>query len=260
MSFNVDDKLDQILNNKRSGSAELLRSLMIYFYEEIEEIDFTKDLFALLRSRFSNFHTIIHFLGKLEKISAEKSEIKKFLTKQLKLKDKQISKIGFETEKLLSNNPKIISISNSSTLTKLFEFHSEKKMRFFICESRPKFEGRIFAAELSKLKFQVKLITEAQMAEHVKQCNFAVIGADQILSNGSIVNKAGSYQLAILCKYFRKPFYVISDKTKKTRKNTFRKDVQEKNEILPKKLKNIEVENYYFEVVPADLITEIITD
>ena len=225
-----------------------------------DDIKYSKELFAELKNSFSNFHTIIHFLNQLEKYQNRRKELKKFLEIKLDSQNRIIENIFKNSEKILQHNQKIISISNSSTLIKLFEYHQDKSLSFYICESRPQFEGRIFASELTTMKFEVKLITEAQMAEHVKISDFAIISADQILADGSAVNKVGSQQLAIICKYFKKPFYVISDQTKKTRRKTYKKDIREKAEILPKKLKNIDAENYYFETIPKELITEIITD
>eukprot|EP00944_MAST-04C_sp_MAST-4C-sp1_P015146 g15146.t1 len=56
-----------------------------------------------------------------------------------------------------------------------------------------------------------KIILDSAIAftmEHVDMC---LVGADGVIENGGIVNKIGTYQLAIVAKSFRKPLYVASE-------------------------------------------------
>ena len=36
------------------------------------------------------------------------------------------------------------------------------------------------------------------------------VGADRIVANGDTANKIGTYQIAVLCKYHKIPFYVAA--------------------------------------------------
>ena len=40
-----------------------------------------------------------------------------------------------------------------------------------------------------------------------------IVGADRVVSNGDTANKIGTYQLAIVAKYHRIPFYVVAPST-----------------------------------------------
>ncbi len=260
MSFKVDSKLQSIINDKKSGSRELLNSLVKYFYYNVESLDINPELLEFLKERFNNFTTITNFLSHLESICDDKTRLQNFLKKKLSSDKKVIENIFKDSLPYLSDKKKIITLSNSSTLRNLFSYYSDYNLKFFVCESRPKFEGRTFARNLSSYGFEVKIITDAMMAEHVKLSDAAVIGADQILADGSVVNKVGSLQLAIICKHFGKPLFVIADKTKKTRKKSFIKDNQPAKEIISNISELIEVENYYFERINNNLITRVITD
>ena len=43
-----------------------------------------------------------------------------------------------------------------------------------------------------------------------EQIDCVIIGADRIASNGDVVNKVGSYSLAVNCAYHKIPFYVAA--------------------------------------------------
>jgi methylthioribose-1-phosphate isomerase len=50
------------------------------------------------------------------------------------------------------------------------------------------------------------------MAAHVMslgKISKVIVGADNLAFNGDIANKIGTYQLALLAKYFKIPFYVL---------------------------------------------------
>lgn len=66
-------------------------------------------------------------------------------------------------------------------------------------------EGKLFSEELKRNKIKNQLITEASTGKIIIQIDAVILGADQVLKNGSIVNKTGSRILAILAKYERIP-------------------------------------------------------
>ena len=51
----------------------------------------------------------------------------------------------------------------------------------------------------------------AAIREHKIDC--IVVGADRIAANGDTANKIGTFQLAILAKHFKIPFYVAAPMT-----------------------------------------------
>jgi methylthioribose-1-phosphate isomerase len=87
-----------------------------------------------------------------------------------------------------------------------------------------------------------------------------IVGADIILENGNVVNKTGSRNAAIICRHFHKPFIVLATKDKFVNKKFYKSNQENPGEILSKRNKNIEVNNYYFEEIEKALVTRIITD
>ncbi len=161
----------------------------------------------------------------------------------------------------LKNKRSILTISNSKTVFEILrKLRTENCKLLTVSESRPKLEGRILAKKLNKEKISVALITEAMSASYVRKCDCVIIGADTVLRNRSVVNKVGSFQLALLCNYFQKPFYVITEKSKFSLKNEFKQIGESTEEIWKDAPKGVAIKNIYFEKIPASLISKIITD
>jgi methylthioribose-1-phosphate isomerase len=89
-----------------------------------------------------------------------------------------------------------------------------------------------------------------------------VVGADNLAKNGDIANKIGTYQIALLAKEFKIPFYVIcppesSAKSGKDIKIEIRPD-KELFKIGSKTIAPSGLKGYYpaFDITPNDLITK----
>lgn len=104
-----------------------------------------------------------------------------------------------------------IVISYSSRVIQTLDAMPRGKLHVTVCESRPALEGRRMAKRLAAHAGAVTLITEAQIGIFVGESDCVVLGCDAIHADGSIVNKSGSYVLALAGKAARKPVVVIGD-------------------------------------------------
>jgi methylthioribose-1-phosphate isomerase len=86
-----------------------------------------------------------------------------------------------------------------------------KEPVFFATETRPYFQGRLTAWELSSDGFDVTLIPDNRVPFLLNAgiCNKVITGADRVALNGDIVNKTGTRQLAMLAHRFGIPFYAF---------------------------------------------------
>jgi methylthioribose-1-phosphate isomerase len=132
--------------------------------------------------------------------------------------------------------------------------------------------ARLTAWELKRKGIDVTLICDSMAATLMqkKKINKVITGADRITSNGDAANKIGTYNLAILAKYHKVPFYIAAPASTFDLKMKSGKDIiieerkpEEitelffKNPIAPK---GVKVFNPAFDVTYHDLITAIITD
>ncbi|NUM62766.1 MAG: hypothetical protein HUU44_11600 [Ignavibacteriaceae bacterium] len=150
----------------------------------------------------------------------------------------------------IKNMDTVMTLSRSGTVL----------IKVIVCESRPKYEGRLMAESLAKAGIQVELITDAMMSLLYDRVDAAIIGADSILKNGNIVNKAGSKSLALLCKEYKKPFYVVTARSKFSTTKEFKPKKENPKEVFNKKFSNLSVANIYFEEIDKKFITKIYTD
>ena len=162
----------------------------------------------------------------------------------------------------LKNIKSIITLSRSGTVLEILKLWHKKHKQFevVICESRPKFEGRLLAEELAEIGIKTLLISDAMMSLFVFKVDAAIIGADSVLKNGNVINKVGSKSLALLCKEYKKPFFVVTTQQKFSNRNIFHHKNENPKEIFDKKMKNLSVKNIYFEEIEKKFITKIITD
>lgn len=98
----------------------------------------------------------------------------------------------------------------------------ENKMFKVICpETRPFLQGaRLTASCFAEEGFDTTVVTDNMIGEILSKNMVDVFSsaADTITEDGSVVNKVGTLQIALLCKHFGVPYYVtgIPDLGKKT--------------------------------------------
>lgn len=254
-------ELKKIIRDNKSGSSALQSKLSLFFLKNSKDFTRLKKSIPLLKEELKSFSGIISFLTGLEKFTSPVSaEI--FLTRQKDNNELLYGSLYKKIFPLIKKCSVILTLSNSTTVYEILTRHKKNKNNFkvIIAESRPKLEGRVLAEKLVKAGIKIEFITDAMLPAFIEKCDCVLIGADQILKNGNIVNKAGSRNAAILCKEFNKPFYVIADKSKITNKNNYSITGKPSGEVWDTNNTLIKVHNYYFEEVEKKYITKIITD
>ncbi|MBU0503011.1 MAG: S-methyl-5-thioribose-1-phosphate isomerase [Candidatus Omnitrophota bacterium] len=183
------------------------------------------------------------------------------------LKNKRIQQAK-EAALLLKDKDVILTHCNISGLMPLIgEFcrKQSKELSFFVTETRPYLQGsRLSAWELKHSGFEVTIISDNMAAQVMSEgrINKIIVGADHLAGNGDIANKIGTFQLAILARYFKIPFFVLcppksSVKTGKEIKIEIRPD-KELLEFCGRRIAPKGVKGYYpaFDITPAGFITK----
>ncbi len=172
-----------------------------------------------------------------------------------------------EASRLIRNKDVILTYCNVSGLMPLignFCKLQKKAVSFYVAETRPYLQGsRLTAWELKGQGFDVTIITDNMIAKVLSEGKIdkVIVGADHLAQNGDIANKIGTYQIAILARHFKVPFYVLCPPKSKVKTG---KDI--KIEIRPEKelleyqgmrLAARGVKGYYpaFDITPRKLIT-----
>ena len=90
---------------------------------------------------------------------------------------------------------------------------SGKNVRVIATETRPKLQGaRLTTFELRRDGIPVTLIVDSAVGYVLAEgmVDKVIVGADRVLGDGSVVNKIGTYMIAVLSRTHRTPFYVAS--------------------------------------------------
>lgn len=174
---------------------------------------------------------------------------------------KALEKIADIGETLISNDHTILTHSFSGAVFSILEKAKKNKKRFrvVVSESRPLFEGRNLAQQLGKLGVPVTLVIDSALGLYLIKADLVLVGADSI-SEKSFINKVGTHGLSLLAKEFGIPFYVVSERTKLISKK-WRSHLQlhaYPGEVFSKRLKNVNIENPYFEEIPLSYCKKII--
>jgi len=192
-------------------------------------------------------------------------------------------KIGGYGAKLIQDKDRILTICNAGILatidygTALGVIYraaaAGKRIKVFVCETRPILQGaRLTTWELKKKGIDVTLICDSMAATLMQQGKIdkVIAGADRIARNGDAANKIGTYNLAVLCRYHKIPFYIAApastfDLTIKTGKDIpiEQRKLEEVTELFFKRPiapEGVKVFNPAFDVTSHRLITAIITD
>ncbi len=84
-----------------------------------------------------------------------------------------------------------------------------KRFHVYVDETRPRFQGRMTAWELSQYGIDHTVICDSASGFFISQgkVDLIILGADRVAKNGDIANKIGTYNLAVLANHHNIPFY-----------------------------------------------------
>lgn len=144
-----------------------------------------------------------------------------------------------------------------------------KSFRVFCAETRPFLQGaRLTASCFAQAGFDTTVLTDNMIAYAMEREGIDVFtsAADTIARDGHIANKTGTFQIAILAKYFGVPYYVtgIPDRDKRSAADIVIEQRDPGPVLTSWGIPNTvpEVKGVYpsFDVTPPHLISGVVTD
>lgn len=143
--------------------------------------------------------------------------------------------------------------------------------RVYAGETRPWLQGsRLTAWELAEEAVPVTLIADSAAAHLMKErgIGWVIVGADRIAANGDVINKIGTYQLAVNAMHHGVRFMVVApsssiDMTCEAGDDTVleERDASELLSLAGQPVgAQVDVFNPVFDVTPADLVDAIVTE
>jgi ribose 1,5-bisphosphate isomerase len=174
-----------------------------------------------------------------------------------------IAKIGAMK---IRNGMTIFTHCHSSTVMSILKHAKSQGKNFTVhnTETRPHFQGRITAEELSRSGIRVTHFVDSAARFALKKADIMLIGADAFTSDGRVINKIGSELFAEVARKRDIPIYVCTTAWKFDPETIFGFDelieLRAKKEIWPNAPKNVTVDNHAFEIIDPEIITGVISE
>ncbi len=195
--------------------------------EFMREIEHSAQLLRKTRPTAVNlFWAIERVLKKAEETKGDLNLLKNVIVEEAKrMADEDVMvnrKIGEYGSKLISDGDTILTHCNAGRLATVdygtalavirVAWEEGKKIRVIASETRPKLQGaRLTAYELMRDGIPVTLITD-NMVGYVMYKGLVdkiIVGADRIVRD-AVINKIGTYTVAVLAREHNIPFYVAA--------------------------------------------------
>ena len=175
----------------------------------------------------------------------------------------RLSEVG---ARLIPDGGLVLTYCHSSTVTGILKRAKETGKEFSVIafETRPRFQGRITATELSEAGIDTTIAADGAMNLLMKKADMCIVGADAINSTGDLINKVGTSTFAHIAREHDVSFYSAAELYKYSpftlfgnREKIEERDPKEVWEGAPKKVK---VRNPAFDVTAARYINGYITE
>ena len=247
-------------------------------YKVIDVLKKTRPTAINLFWSLKRLKKIVDSANSIEELKANIVNEALLIAKEDEEMNKKIGDIG---EVLIEDGDTIITVCNAGSLATSYygtvtaplytAFEAGKKFSVIAMETRPYLQGaRLTAFELSQAGIPVKVITDNSIGiiAFKEKIDLAFVGADRITLDGYVVNKIGTYPLALVSKEHSIPFYVIAPTSSIDRERSIDHIVIEKRpsdevvyfngkRITPQ---NVEAIYYAFDITPPKFVTGIITE
>ena len=262
-------------------SSENRKNFQIHFYKLIDDF----------RNTRPTAKNLFYALGRLIKVFEENEdknteEIPVLLLEEAdRMYDEDIEmcrRIGINGADLIGEEMNILTHCNAGELATggigtalgiIFTAKQQGKDVFVYAEeTRPLLQGsRLTVYELEENEIDYELVIDSMGANLMKEqmVDCVIIGADRIAPNGDVVNKVGSYSLAVNCAFHKLPFYVAAPSSTIDFEIETGEDIEieergadEVRTINGVQVtgKDVPVLNPAFDLVPHGLVSAIVTE
>ncbi|MEM0075288.1 MAG: S-methyl-5-thioribose-1-phosphate isomerase [Conexivisphaerales archaeon] len=191
---------------------------------------------------------------------------------------KRLGEIG---EKLIHDGDVVLTHCNAGSLATVeygtalspirLAVKKGKQVRVIATETRPALQGaRLTAFELMKDGIDTTLISDTMVGYVMSKgmVDLVMLGADRVLRQGYVINKIGTYQIAVLAKRHLIPFYAVfpwSSVDMLTEVGDVvieQRSPREVEMIRGRRIapKGIKIFNPAFDVTEPELVTALVTD
>ena len=219
-------------------------------------------------SLWNGVHSSVAGVKDADNVDDAKELIIKQSQEFIKESEESIRRIAEIGAKRIEDGDVIMTHCNSSVAIGVITeaYRQGKDIKVYATESRPWRQGILTVNDLSKEGIDTTLIIDSAVRLVMKKVDKVFTGADTVTSQGNLINKIGTSQVAICANEARAQFYVCTE-TYKFSPMTVTGDlvkIEERdiNEVVSEGEipSNVKVFNPVFDVTPAKYISGLITE
>ena len=218
----VEEAIHAIADDRRSGASKLARIALDTMGLAIMEAKGRPDpreltevarRISAAQPAMAIVHNIVHLVARLVSEGQDPRAVIEAMRAEL---DGARSRIARTFLKIAPPRGIVVTLSSSETVLEALKLAHARGLivRVDAIESAPGFEGRTFAASLTDAGIPVTVVPDPEGPARLATASYALVGADSVLRDGSVVNKVGTQALALAAKDRAKPFYVACESLK----------------------------------------------
>lgn len=173
-------------------------------------------------------------------------------------------KIAKSACKFITDGCKVLTHSRSRVVLKTLKEAAKQNKNFevYVTESEPDKTGLRMCKDLESEGIPCITILDSAVGYIMEQVDFVMVGAEGVVESGGIVNKLGSYTMAIIAKEMKKPFYVLTESFKFSRLFPLNQQdlPMEYKFTNPDKVTDLKKQHPLVDYTPPSYITLLFTD
>ncbi|XP_065055540.1 translation initiation factor eIF2B subunit alpha-like [Rhopilema esculentum] len=126
---------------------------------------------------------------------------------------KRIAKLSGQ---FIRDGATILTHSKSRGVLQLLKEAVDQNKRFqvYVTESMPDMSGNLMHKELQDLGIPSTVILDSAVGYIMERVDMVLVGAEGVGESGGLINKVGTYQLAVMAKAMSKPVYAVAESFK----------------------------------------------
>jgi len=176
--------------------------------------------------------------------------------KRLMMSRKKIAQLAYP---FITDGVTVLTVNLSRVVLEILcKAHDKmKKFQVLVTVSEPDKQGAMMVKALRDKGIQATQILDCSIGFVMERVDFILVGAVGVVENGGLINKIGTYPVAVMAKSLNKPFYVAVESFK------FYRNYPLCQLDLPndsKYLKNEEKGHPSVDFTPPNLINKLFTD
>lgn len=259
MHESLEDLLKKLKSLEIQGAKEIAIHSLRFLRSFAKEKGFGKEFDRVANKIEKTRPTAVVLHNCLEIVKKERNiETINKLLRQLNQATNEIAKRG---SRLIKDGYVIMTHCHSGEACALIEqaWKEGKKITVYATETEPKHQGIITSKELSRKGMKVILIIDSAIEFFIKDVDILIVGCDSFRKEG-VVNKIGTYPMAVVAKEHKKPFYVVGNTLKLDKRKNLIIEERSPHEVYVEHMKTLEVRNPAFDITPWKYIKRIVTE